>query len=363
MVTTKIKNTKCKVFRTTNHYVSSQSMEIKNIQNLQSLLHLAKKIVIIPHTNPDGDAIGSSLAWMHFLQNKHDVDVISPNQYPDFLKWVPGSSSVSIFEENPTLAKQKIDHADIVFTLDFNTLKRIGEMGTVVAKSSAKKIIIDHHQEPDDFADLTFSYPSLGSTCELVYHMIEGLGGGDQISSDMATALYLGILTDTGSFRFPSVTPTTHRVVAQLIENGANPSEISGLVKDTAHLGRLQLLGLALNNLRYDESLRTSTITLSHKELTACHFQKGDSEGIVNYGLSISNCVLAVLMIEHPSDGYIKMSFRSKGNFSVNDFARENFSGGGHHNAAGGRSDLSLQDTYKLLIHKLKKCEKDLLNA
>lgn len=339
-------------------------MKIEKIQRLQSLLETPKQVVIVPHTNPDGDAIGSSLGFMHFLrQNKHDAHVISPNQYPDFLKWVPGSSSLSIYEENPIIANEKIAQADLIFTLDFNTLSRIGEMGVQVAASQAQKIIIDHHQEPDDFADLTFSYPSLGSTCELVYHIIEGLGGKDNINADMATALYLGILTDTGSFRFPSVTPTTHRVVASLIENGANPSEINRRVSDSAHLGRLQLLGVALNNLQYDDSLRTATITLSHEELKKCNFQKGDSEGIVNYGLSISNCVLAVLMIEHPTDGFVKMSFRSKGDFSVNEFAREHFSGGGHTNAAGGKSNLSLQETHNLLLKKLKQCQQDLQQA
>jgi phosphoesterase RecJ-like protein len=236
-------------------------------------------------------------------------------------------------------------------------------MGVQVAASQAQKIIIDHHQEPDDFADLTFSYPSLSSTCELVYHIIEGLGGKYNINADLATALYLGILTDTGSFRFPSVTPTTHRVVANLIENGANPSEINRRVNDTAHLGRLQLLGVALNNLQYDDSLRTATITLSHEELKKCNFQKGDSEGIVNYGLSISNCVLAVLMIEHPTDGFVKMSFRSKGDFSVNEFASEHFSGGGHTNAAGGKSELSLLETHRILLKKLKQCQQDLQQA
>ena len=336
-------------------------MKIEKIHRLRSLLETPKQVVIIPHTNPDGDAIGSSLGFMHFLlQNKHDAHVISPNQYPDFLKWVPGSSSLSIYEENPIIANEKIAQADLIFTLDFNTLSRIGEMGVQVAASQAQKIIIDHHQEPDDFADLTFSYPSLGSTCELVYHVIEGLGGKDNINADMATALYLGILTDTGSFRFPSVTPTTHRVVATLIENGANPSEINRCVSDNAHLGRLQLLGIALNNLNYDDNLRTATITLSHDELKKCNFQKGDSEGIVNYGLSISNCILAVLMIEHPSDGFVKMSFRSKGDFSVNEFARDHFSGGGHTNAAGGKSDLSLQETHNILLKKLKQCQQDL---
>ena len=165
-------------------------MKIEKIQRLQSLLETPKQVVIVPHTNPDGDAIGSSLGFMHFLrQNKHDVQVISPNQYPDFLKWVPGSSSLSIYEENPIIANEKIAHADLIFTLDFNTLSRIGEMGVQVAASQAQKIIIDHHQEPDDFADLTFSYPSLGSTCELVYHMILGLDGEDNISANMATAL------------------------------------------------------------------------------------------------------------------------------------------------------------------------------
>jgi phosphoesterase RecJ-like protein len=339
-------------------------MKIENIQELQSLLESPKQVVIVPHTNPDGDAIGSSIGFMHFLrQNKHEVQVISPNQYPNFLKWVPGSSSLSIYEENPIIANEKIAQADLIFTLDFNSLSRIGEMGAEVAASQALKIIIDHHQEPDDFAYLTFSYPSLGSTCELVYHIIEGLGSKDIINANIATALYLGILTDTGSFRFPSVTPTTHRVVASLIENGANPSEINRLVNDTANLGRLQLLGIALNNLQYDDSLRTATITLSHEELKKCNFQKGDSEGIVNYGLSISNCVLAVLMIEHPTDGFVKMSFRSKGHFSVSEFAREHFSGGGHTNAAGGKSDLSLQETHKLLLKKLNQCQQNLQKA
>ena len=339
-------------------------MKIENIQSLQALLDTPKQVVIIPHTNPDGDAIGSSLGLMHYLrQNNHDAHVISPNQYPDFLKWVPGSPSVSIYEQNPTVSNDIIKQADLIFTVDFNTLTRIGEMGVQVAASPAKKIIIDHHQEPDDYADLTFSYPILGSTCELVYHIIEGLGDKENINSELATALYLGILTDTGSFRFPSVTPTTHRVVANLIENGANPSEINRSVNDTSHLGRLQLLGVALNNLHYDDSLRTATITLSHKELQLCNFQKGDSEGIVNYGLSILNCVLAVLMIEHPTDGFVKMSFRSKGNFSVNDFARKHFSGGGHINAAGGKSDLSLEETHTLLLKKLKQCQQDLQQA
>lgn len=339
-------------------------MKIEKIEDLQTLLDRPKKVVIIPHTNPDGDAIGSTLGWMQFLQQLgHQAEVISPNQYPDFLKWIPGTPSATIFEEDKGKAEDKIANADLIFTLDFNTLRRIGDMGDRVAQSHAKKIIIDHHQEPDGFADLTFTYPTLGSTCELVYHIIDALNGKEEITAEMATALYVGILTDTGSFRFPSVTPTTHRVVAALIEAGADQSDIANRIKDTAHLGRIQLLGVALSNLKYDHDLRYAYITLSVEELKKCNFQKGDSEGIVNYGLSITNTVLAVLMIEHPSDGFVKMSFRSKGNFSVNDFARKHFSGGGHTNAAGGKSDLSLSETSTVLLEKLKLCREELQNV
>lgn len=339
-------------------------MKIENSAQLKTLLGSPQKVVIIPHNSPDGDAIGSCLGWKHLLDKLgHTTTVISPDQYPDFLKWIPGSDHVLIYEESPEIAQKQLSESELIFVLDFNTLKRIGDMGDFVENCKAKKIVIDHHRDPDDFANILYSFPEIGSTCQLVYHLIESLGYADFLDENIATALYVGILTDTGSFRFPSVTPTTHMVVAKLIEKGANHSEIADKIKDTASLGRLQLLGIALNNLSYNESLRTAYITLSSEELLACGYQKGDTEGFVNYGLSIAGSVLAVIMIENKKEGYVKMSFRSKGTFSVNDFARTYFNGGGHHNAAGGRSDETLEDTVNQLLQKLDLCREELQNA
>ena len=336
-------------------------MKIEQNIALKSLLENPQKTVIVPHKSPDGDAMGSCLGWKILLEKiGHTATVISPDHYPNFLKWIPGSDEVLIYEDSPEVAQKHLLQADSIFVLDFNSLKRIGDMGDFIGDCKAKKIIIDHHRDPEDFADLLISYPEIGSTCELVYHLISTMGQSDLIDKNIATALYVGILTDTGSFRFPSVTPTTHKVVAHLIECGAEHSEISNKIKDTASLGRLQLLGIALNNLHYIEDLRTAYITLSTEELNSCNYQKGDTEGFVNYGLSIEGSVLAIILIENKQEGYVKMSFRSKGTFSVNDFARTHFNGGGHHNAAGGRIEKSLVETVEYLLEKLELCRGDL---
>lgn len=336
-------------------------MKIEQSKELKSLLEKPQKSVIVPHKSPDGDAMGSCLGWKILLDKLgHTTTVISPDQYPDFLKWIPKSDEVLIYEDSIAVSQKHLLEADSIFILDFNSLKRIGDMGDFIGNCQAKKIIIDHHRDPEDFADLLFSYPEIGSTCELVYHLINATEQSKLIDKNIATALYVGILTDTGSFRFPSVTPTTHKVVAHLIERGAEHSEISNKIKDTATLGRLQLLGIALKNLHYIDDLRTAYITLSTEELNSCNYQKGDTEGFVNYGLSIEGSVLAVIMIENKQEGYVKMSFRSKGAFSVNDFARGHFNGGGHHNAAGGRSEKSLEETVGYLLEKLDLCREDL---
>lgn len=312
-------------------------------------------IVIIPHKNPDGDAMGSCLAWQKVLQQfNHHALVIAPNSYPTFLHWLPGNENVINYETEQENAESLVANADLIFTLDFNTLKRIDDLGVCVSSSRAKKIMIDHHQEPDDYADLMFSEPSMGSTCELVYHIIIGLQKQQYIDSDVATCLYTGILTDTGSFRFPSVTPTTHRAVADLIERGANHSDIHDRIKDSARPDRLKLLGTALSNMTFLADYNTAYITLSQEELDRCNYQKGDTEGFVNYGLSISGIQLAVIMTESKKENIIKMSFRSKGEFAANTFAKTFFEGGGHTNAAGGKSDKSLVETEKYFKAALK---------
>ena len=327
-------------------------MNKKDIQNLKSLLSSPKKIVVIPHKNPDGDAIGSCLAIFHYLQKlNHDVTVISPNSYPDFLKWIPGEKEVLNFDYNVGQATEIINKAELIFTLDFNDLSRVDNMKSVLENAKADFIMIDHHQQPCDYAKIMYSDINMSSTCEMVYNFIDFLEDTNKIDADIATCIYVGIMTDTGSFRYSSTTSNTHRVIANLIDKGAKNSEIHNLLYDTNSLSRLHLLGCALKNLVQIEKFNTTYITLTKEELMKYDFKKGDTEGLVNYGLSLQGIKFAVIFIEDIQEGHIKISLRSKGNFSVNDFARQNFSGGGHINAAGGRSDLSMQET----VEKFKK--------
>ena len=321
------------------------------IEKIKILLASPKNIVIVPHKNPDGDAMGSTVGLYHYLkQYNHNATVISPNDYPNFLKWIPGNNQVLIHDYQTETCNNLIEKADIVFTLDFNALHRTGNMETVLEKSKAIKILIDHHQSPDNYAQYIYSDVSMSSTCQMVYQFIQMLGDTHLIDSNIASCLYLGIMTDTGSFRFPCTTSNTHIIVADLIEKGANSAYIHNQVYDTNSYERLQLLGCALNNLKVIPELRTAYITLTQDELNKYNFKKGDTEGVVNYGLSLENIVFAVIFIEDKQEGIIKISLRSKGNFSVNDFSRAHFNGGGHINAAGGRSDVSLNDTINKFI-------------
>ena len=321
-------------------------MKDEEIQAIQELLSTPKKVVIIPHKSPDGDAMGSTLGLYHFLQKlNHEAVVIAPNEFPDFLAWLPASEKVLIYEKEKEKTAQIILEADLVFTLDFNVLHRTGEMEQVLKKVTAPFIMIDHHQKPDDYAKYMFSDTKYGSTCEMLYHFIVSLGNKDLIDKTIATCIYTGIVTDSGSFRFPSTTSTTHRVVADLIDIGIENGAIHNNLFDNSSYNRLQLLGQALQNMRIKFDKKTSYITLSQKELDQNHYVKGDTEGIVNYGLSIKGVVFAAIFIEHRDENIIKISFRSQGDFDVNQFARTHFNGGGHINAAGGKSYLSLKDT------------------
>ncbi len=326
-------------------------MNSNDIKTVTSLLNTPKSIVIVPHKNPDGDAMGSTLALCKYLNSQgHNATVVAPNEYPHFLKWLPGHENVIIYNAMTKAATQKIKDADLIFTLDFNHLSRTGDMEQVLAKATADFIMIDHHQQPSDYAVVTYSDTSMSSTCEMVYHFLDALGVADHIDADMASCLYTGIMTDTGSFRFPSTTAVTHEVIAKLIAAGADNARIHRNIYDTNSHTKLQLLGVALQNLRILPKYKTAYITLSQKELDDHKFQKGDTEGFVNYGLSLQGIIFAVIFIENRSEGIIKMSLRSVGDFSVNEFARAHYEGGGHTNAAGGKSDLSLEDTVTQFI-------------
>ncbi len=327
-------------------------MTTNEIEALKELLASPKKIAIIPHRNPDGDAMGSTLGLYHFLtQKKHDVSVISPNEFPNFLAWMPDAEKVMIFEKNTENCTEKLNQADIIFTLDFNALHRVGDfMQASLEKLDKTFVMIDHHQSPDSYSKFTFSDTGYGSTCEMVYHFIHQLGGENLINKTVATCIYTGIVTDSGSFRFPLTTSTTHRVVADLIDKGVENSKIHNLLFDTSSYNRLQLLGRALQNMKLLPEYKTSYITLSQEELDMFRYAKGDTEGIVNYGLSLKGFDFTAIFIENKEEGLIKISFRSQGAFDVNQFARNHFSGGGHINAAGGKSDLSMEETIKQFI-------------
>ncbi len=333
-------------------------MKKEDIQAIQLLLSTPKKIAIIPHRSPDGDAMGSTLGLYHFLlKNNHHPVVVSPNEFPDFLAWIPGSETVQLYEKDKKNCTKILEEAELIFTLDFNALHRVGEMEKVLEKLAVPFVMIDHHQSPDNYAAVTYSDTAFGSTCEMLYHFIAALGKKSDIDKTIGTCIYTGILTDSGSFRFPKTTGTTHRIIADLIDLGVENSEIPALLYDNSSYGRLQLLGRALQNMKVLTEHKTAFTTLTQEELNLFDHIKGDTEGIVNYGLSIKGIVFTAIFIENAEEKIIKISFRSQGDFDVNSFAREHFNGGGHRNAAGGKSEVSMEETvqkFEDLVSKLK---------
>ena len=321
-------------------------MILKKIEELKTFLEKPRSIVIVGHRNPDGDAMGSTLALKHYLTKKgHNATVVVPNEYPEFLHWLPGSDGTYRFDWQNSQSQKAINNSDIIFLLDFNALHRVGsDMQHTLEKYPNDFAMIDHHQQPDDVKYM-FSDVEICSTSQMVYQFIEMNTDLDLIDPDIATCIYTGIMTDTGSFRYRSTTSTTHRIIADLIDKGAQNDRIHNNVYDANSYNRLLLLGQALSNLQILPSYKTAYITLTDEEKKRFDFQKGDTEGIVNYALSLKGIIFAAIFIEDVEQGIIKISFRSKGNFSVNQFSRNHFEGGGHDNAAGGKSNISLAET------------------
>ncbi len=327
-------------------------MVLKNIEELKLYLNTQRNIIIIGHRNPDGDAIGSTLGLKYYLDKKgHNVQVMMPNDYPDFLKWLKGSEDILLFDRDNQKCLDTINSSDIIFLLDFNALHRLGDdMKIVLEKYEKDFVLIDHHQQPDEFKYM-YSDTAMCSTCQMVYHFIEMLEDVELIDKTIATSLYTGIMTDTGSFAFRSTTSKTHRVVAELIDKGAENDRIHSNTFNMNSVGTLHLLGQALNNLKVLPEYHTAFITLSQEEKERYNCQKGDTTGIVNYALSVKDVYFAVIFIQEQD--MIKISFRSLGKFSVNQFARNHFEGGGHDNASGGKSLLSMEETIDKFIRLL----------
>ena len=309
------------------------------IKELKKLLSKEKKIIITTHTNPDGDAIGSSLGLYHFLKKtNHNVNVVTPNRHPEFLNWVPGCDDIIIYEENKELGKKLIDNCDLLFTLDFNNLNRSGLVGENINLKKHEIIMIDHHQSPSDYSKITFSYPQISSTCELIFKLITRLTDIDLIDKDISTCIYLGMMTDTGSFQYNSVNSETHSILSVLMDKGIDHSKVYNNIYNSNNLSKLRILGSALNNLNQIKESKTTYMTLTKRQLVDNNYKKGDTEGLVNYGLSLKNIDFTAIFIEDIDEvNNIKISFRSKNLFPCDKFAKKFFNGGGHKNAAGGK--------------------------
>ena len=323
---------------------TSQKRLMHKIEEFKDLLSSPKKIVIIPHHKPDADALGSALGLGNYLIKKgHKTQVLSPTDYPDFLIWMKGNEGVINFEKDRDMGIKLVNEADIICCIDFSSLKRIEKLGELVEKSAAVKVLIDHHLEPDDFVDFSFSDIKASATAEIVFEIICELGDKSLIDKDIAEELYAGIMTDTGSFHHSNTTRKVHLVVAELMELGADVTRVAKLVYDTNSLDRLRFIGFALSNSLYViPEANTAYFSISMEDLEKFNSKTGDTEGLVNYGLSIEGIRVAAAIIERPD--MIKFSFRSTGEFSVNDLARKYFNGGGHKNAAGGKLNCTLKE-------------------
>ena len=310
----------------------------EKITALNKAVKEAKSIVITAHKSPDGDSIGSSLALFHYLTQEHDnVFICHPDKAPGFLRWMEGFNDIITHEEQEALVITKMAEADLIFCLDYNSPGRIGKMDDLLAKSSATKIMIDHHRDPaENFVDIQFSNPFTCSTAQLIFELMEARKDLGKMNEGLAKGIYVGLVTDTGSFRFSSVTPKTHEIASHLIRFGLNHSEIHEQLFDTNTEDRIRLTSYALlEKLTLLREYKTAYISLNQEELERFSAQKGDTEGLVNQALSIEGIRMAVFFKE--SDGIVKISFRSVGKIPVNNMARGHFEGGGHLNASGGK--------------------------
>ncbi len=336
---------------------------MQHISALKELLQEPKEILITTHHKPDADALGSSLGLAGYLKKKgHLVTVVTPSDYPSFLNWMNGHHDVIAYDPkiNHELVQKIFSQANVIFCLDFSSLSRINELGPFVQQSAATKVLIDHHLEPEDFAQLVFSDTSAAATAELVFEVIRDLGDQALIDVQIGECLYAGIMTDTGSFRHPSTSRNVHLIIAELLHIGVNTSNIHRLIYDSHTETRLRFLGYVLKDkLTVLREYRTAYIAITADELKQYDSKTGDTEGLVNFALSIEGVVFAALIIDR--GGAVKMSFRSVGSFSVNDFARKHFQGGGHRNAAGGISYLPLQKTLNQFLQIVPEYKDQLL--
>ncbi len=339
-------------------------MEIEStkIEQLRELLNRpAQKIVTLAHTNPDGDAIGSSLAWAEALEAMgHSVTCVAPNSYPYFLSSMPGIARMhSHRTDDKGVVDRAITEADVIFFIDFNAVSRLEDLGALIqSNEKAVKVLIDHHLSPEPNFDISFSYPECSSTCFLVYSLIEKLWGQESISATMAENIYVGMMTDTGNFSFSNLTPALFRAVANLMETGISIPYINNYVYNSYSEDRARLFGYIVNcKMKMIQSGSVAYMSLTEAEMRRYNFQQGDSEGFVNYPLTVKKMKMSAIFVAHRN--FVRISLRSRGDVDVNIFARRYFEGGGHKNAAGGKSFLSIEQTIERFIAAVDEYQKE----
>lgn len=338
------------IFWLSTYFLSTSLPDLKSamefVGEIKTILSYPKDVVITTHRNPDGDAIGSTLALYHYLTGLgHSVHMVVPSEYPDFMAWMPAAEKIIIYDIDPETSQEVIERAELIFCLDFNSLDRIDKVGELFVDRRMTKILIDHHLYPDNFADYLISDTTVSSTCELIFDFIVALGDRSMIDRRIGECLYTGILTDTGSFKY-ATSAKLFRVVAQLLEIGVDDYMLQDLIFNSMTEKQLRLLGHCLHNrMEILDEYRTGIITLTKEDYTTFDIKRGDTEGIVNYLLKLRNVVMAAFITEQPT--IVKISLRSKGDFSVQEIARKHFKGGGHKNAAGGASFKGLRSTVK----------------
>ena len=331
-------------------------IEQANIDHFTKWFNRAEKIVIISHVSPDGDAMGSSLGLCHFLESQaKTVTVIMPNAFPDFLRWMPGSKDVLLYDRYKEFADKLINEADVICCLDFNALKRIDGMAEVVKNSPARKILIDHHLYPEDFCKIIISHPKISSTSELVFRLICRMGYFSDISYECAQCIYTGMMTDTGGFTFNSNNQEIYFIISELLSKGIDKDDIYRRVFNTYSESRLRLMGHVLTTMKVFNDYNTALLTLTNKEQSQFAYIKGDSEGFVNIPLSIKNVCFSAFLREDTEKKMIKISLRSVGTFPCNQLAAEFFNGGGHLNASGGEFYGTMEEAVAQFEQALEK--------
>lgn len=327
-----------------------------DIERLGQVIDGNKMFVLTCHAGPDGDALGSTLGMAHYLQalGKEAV-VIVPDAYPDFLAWMPGSQEIVRFDKYGEKAGLMIAMADVIMAMDYNALSRVDDMGALIEKAKAVKVLVDHHLRPDTFCDISFSYPQLSSTCEVVFRLVVAMGGYDRLTRQACECLYAGVMTDTGNFSYGPCTQELYLIVSMLMQKEINKDRIYNKVFNNYSEGRLRLMGYVLyEKMRVFPEEHAALITLSREEMKRFDFNKGDTEGLVNIPLQMKGIYFSAFLREDTEKDVIRVSLRSQGTFPCNKFAAKYFNGGGHLNASGGQYDGTLQGAIGVFEEALK---------